>query len=299
MLKGVSRSFYLTLRLLPAPMRPAASLGYLLARASDTIADTAQVPVADRLTVLTQFAAAVAGENRAPLAWPQALLESADPKETILLRETPALLHWLDRLPAEQRALVREVVAVIISGQTLDLQRFAHATAAEPVALKHAHELDDYTWRVAGCVGAFWTKLGWLTLGEDFSAGPEPWLTACGVDYGKGLQLVNILRDLPRDLAMGRCYLPVHDPHDHAELLACHRHWLEIALQWCDGGIAYSTTLASRRLRAASALPAMLAKETLLAMRNATWEQLAARVKVPRRRVYALLFRAWFLKGKV
>jgi len=29
-----------------------------------------------------------------------------------------------------------------------------------------------------------------------------------GVRFGKGLQLVNILRDLPRDLRQGRCYLP-------------------------------------------------------------------------------------------
>lgn len=277
-------------------MRPAASLGYLLARASDTIADTAAVATADRLAALAQFAAAVAGENRAPLAWPQALLESAEPKEAILLREAPALLRWLDRLPEAQRALVRQVVAVIISGQTLDLERFADATEDAPITLRDAHELEDYTWRVAGCVGAFWTQLGWLTLGENFSTGPEPWLTQCGVEYGKGLQLVNILRDLPRDLAMGRCYLPVNNPSDTAELLASHHHELETALRWCEGGIAYSRTLASRRLRAASALPAMLAQETLLAMRNATWEQLAARVKVPRRRVYALLWKAWFLK---
>ena len=51
LLKGVSRSFYLTLRLLPGPMRGAASLGYLLARTSDTLADTAAAPVDARLLV--------------------------------------------------------------------------------------------------------------------------------------------------------------------------------------------------------------------------------------------------------
>ncbi|MCX7825074.1 MAG: squalene/phytoene synthase family protein, partial [Verrucomicrobiae bacterium] len=44
LLKEVSRSFYLTLRVLPGALRPAISLAYLLARASDTIADTKVVP---------------------------------------------------------------------------------------------------------------------------------------------------------------------------------------------------------------------------------------------------------------
>ncbi len=40
LLKGVSRSFYLTLRILPAGMRDPVGLAYLLARAAGTIADT-------------------------------------------------------------------------------------------------------------------------------------------------------------------------------------------------------------------------------------------------------------------
>ena len=40
LLKGVSRSFYLTLRVLPANLRQPVGLAYLLARAADTIADT-------------------------------------------------------------------------------------------------------------------------------------------------------------------------------------------------------------------------------------------------------------------
>ena len=36
-------------------------------------------------------------------------------------------------------------------------------------------------------------------------------LLANGVRFGKGLQLVNILRDLPVDLRNGRCYLPAKE----------------------------------------------------------------------------------------
>ena len=40
-LKSVSRSFYLTIKFLPRPLREPVSLAYLLARATDTMADTA------------------------------------------------------------------------------------------------------------------------------------------------------------------------------------------------------------------------------------------------------------------
>ena len=58
-LKEVSRSFYLSLRQLPEGMRDAAGIGYLLARASDTIADTSAIAVADRIRALDEFSAAV------------------------------------------------------------------------------------------------------------------------------------------------------------------------------------------------------------------------------------------------
>jgi farnesyl-diphosphate farnesyltransferase len=57
LLKGVSRSFYLTLRVLPAGMRDPVGLAYLLARAADTIADTALLSPEKRLEFLLAFRA--------------------------------------------------------------------------------------------------------------------------------------------------------------------------------------------------------------------------------------------------
>jgi farnesyl-diphosphate farnesyltransferase len=52
LLRGVSRSFYLSLRVLPEELRPQVSLAYLLARASDTVADTKAVARQRRLELL-------------------------------------------------------------------------------------------------------------------------------------------------------------------------------------------------------------------------------------------------------
>ncbi len=292
-LKGVSRSFYLTLRLLPGPMRSAASLGYLLARTSDTIADTATIPVAERLALLAKYGEAVERSGPAGLETEASLLEAADPREAILLKRGDEILEWLAKTPPAEAALVREVVAIIISGQRLDLERFADASGSAVISLRNDDELEDYAWRVAGCVGAFWTKLGFLTLGRSFSDADEARLLDQGIAYGKGLQLVNILRDLPGDLTAGRCYLPVADSRDRHALLECHARWLETARAWVAQGEAYAATLRMRRLRMATVLPVWLAQETLEAMRGADWERLSQRVKVPRSRVYRLLWDAW------
>jgi farnesyl-diphosphate farnesyltransferase len=293
LLKGVSRSFYLTLRLLPAPMRGAASLGYLLARTSDTLADSAAAPVEARLLCLDWFERSLAGEEEQP-RWPIPVLNAVtDPRERRLLESTADLFAWLAKLPGGEAGLVREVVGIIIGGQRLDLERFGRADAENPVALGDEAALEDYAFRVAGCVGAFWTKLGFLTMGGSFSRAPQDELLKRGIAYGKGLQLVNILRDLPADLAGGRCYLPVADPHDIGRLMEAHRRWVDRAADWVGEGFAYAGALPSRRLRAASVLPAMIARETLGRLREADWEMLQDRIKIPRRRIYLTLLRAF------
>lgn len=292
-LKGVSRSFYLTLRLLPGPMRGAASLGYLLARTSDTLADSAALPVGERQRCLERFRRGVSGEAGFE-PWPAAVLNAVpDARERRLLEGSEAVLDWLRMLPGGEAALVREVLEIIISGQELDLQRFARATREVPVALKDDAELEDYAWRVAGCVGAFWTKLGFLTLGDGFSKSTEAKLLGQGIAYGKGLQLVNILRDVAEDLAAGRCYLPVADPRDLTEILACHAGWLDRAERWLDEGERYAATLRSRPLFAATVLPARLARKTLLPLRGARWTDLQRGHKIPRSAVYGSLIRAF------
>lgn len=294
-LKGVSRSFYLTLRLLPRPMRGAASLGYLLARTSDTLADTAAAAVEARLQCIDHFRLALAGKSDAP-RWPVAVLNAIpDSRERNLLESSGEIFAWLRSLPDAEAGLVREVVEIIVSGQVLDLQRFASATREHPVSLENDAELEDYAWRVAGSVGAFWTKLGFLTMGGRFSKGGESELIERGIAYGKGLQLVNILRDVAADLAMGRCYLPVARPHDSGALLACHARWLERAGQWIGEGEIYAKTLPSRRLRAATVLPALIARKTLEPLHRATWEELQKKIKVPRKEIYQSVVRAFCL----
>lgn len=278
-------------------MRGAASLGYLLARTSDTLADTATAPLTLRLQCMDQFRHAVAETSDAP-RWPVSMLNAiSDPRERHLLESSPEIFKALRCLPASEAALVKEVLAIIVTGQTSDLQRFAGAAQEHPIALRDDAELEDYAWRVAGCVGAFWTRLGLLTMKDRFSYCAEDQLLELGVAYGKGLQLVNILRDVAEDLKVGRCYLPIADPKDTALLIDCHARWLVKAEEWISQGEIYARTLCSRRIRAATVLPAMIARKTLEPLRKITWGALQTRTKIPRSEIYRSVIAACCLSS--
>ncbi|MCW1923216.1 squalene/phytoene synthase family protein [Luteolibacter arcticus] len=299
-LRNVSRSFYLSLRLLPQPMRPATATGYLLARASDTLADTAEVPVDDRLELLDGFAAELQGKGS---EWRSRKLRAFAEKQTdmgerVLLERLDECFAGLAELDGLQADAVREVLATIISGQRLDLVRFEEASRARPVALKSEEELEDYCYRVAGCVGAFWTRIGLLTMGNRFSDSNPDDLRDLGVRYGMGLQLVNILRDLPADLSQGRCYLPVANPHDREQMASLRKEWLDHAAVWLESGRRYSSRLNQWRLRAASVLPALIGEDTVALLRADPAAE--AKVKVTRKEVRRAMWRAcWWPKGSI
>ena len=206
LLKAVSRSFSLTLRILPAPVRRPIGIAYLLARTSDTIADTKLVDPAAREASLRQLAQAIQSGRIEPNVLAFSPPRQTQTKERELLDHICESLALLQTIGQEERRLIREVLQTIIGGQSLDLQRFQNANSQNVVCLKSDAELDDYTYRVAGCVGEFWTRICF----QKFSANPNPppELLHAGVHFGKGLQLLNILRDISDDLRQGRCYLP-------------------------------------------------------------------------------------------
>lgn len=288
-LKDVSRSFYLSLRLLPKEMRGAVSVAYLLARASDTLADTALVPVSTRIALLDQFASDVAGIPA--MAWKAVLEKEFLPSqehegERVLLTRLKECLSAKNALPGEQRCEVESVLATIISGQKLDLERFGCSSADSPVHLQNEEELWDYAYRVAGCVGEFWTKIGFLTLHGLYATQEPSLMLEKGIRFGQGLQLVNILRDAPRDWNEGRCYLPVKEGAALEDVFHMVKTWIPRAEECLWEGVRYAQALPVRRLRAATLLPASLGLQTLKLLRNADFIQWRQRVKIPRSMVY-------------
>jgi farnesyl-diphosphate farnesyltransferase len=204
----VSRSFYLSLAILPAGLREPIGLAYLLARAADTVADTRLLPRADRLRHLETLRAAFAGADGDVTAVAAACLpHQALDAERRLLQHVGAALERVRALPPPDGADVRAVLATLTRGMIFDLTRFPGGDAASVVALPGWADLDEYTYLVAGCVGPFWTALH-VRHRPRLASWDVGAMSAQGVRFGQALQMTNVLRDVSSDLRLGRCYVP-------------------------------------------------------------------------------------------
>ncbi len=307
LLASVSRSFYLTLKALPGQLREPVSLAYLLARTADTIADTAQVPPQTRLVCLDEFEQLIHADTTDPAALGRlaALLQTdfqplqSDKAEAELMHRFADAIAWLRTMDGSRLTEIRNVLRTIIHGQRLDIQRFpADGTLR---SLQTADELDEYTYLVAGCVGEFWTRLCLTELSDAYQPGAgSDHVTALGIDFGKGLQLVNILRDIGKDAALGRCYLPQAEWEplgislagiraNPAVLRPVWQQWVHRCEAHLAKAVEYVCAVQHGSLRYATALPLVLGLRTLRSLRSVGDAQLCAGVKISRLEVASVL----------
>jgi farnesyl-diphosphate farnesyltransferase len=318
LLKQVSRSFYLTLSVLPGSIKRPISIAYLLARASDTIADTNLVQISRRRQALLELRTSIreACEGRKALLPDFGDLEEAQtaPAGEGTAAERELLEHWEELLNAaralasDDRARILKLLDTIIHGQETDLIRFG-APSGSLAALNNDEDLDKYTYEVAGCVGEFWTQ---MCRSHVFPSAQldDASLLANGIRFGKGLQLVNILRDLPKDLRRGRCYIPqirlaecgMH-PKDLLDPVAMDRfrplydRYLQLAESHLSAGWEYTLALPFRcvRIRLACTWPLLIGIKTLSMLRVVNVLDDSKRVKISRSEIRMLLLRSVIL----
>ncbi len=315
LLRRVSRSFYLSLRVLPLSVRAQLKAAYLVARAADTIADTRIVPAGRRLHLLGALREAIGGADRAALIDGVARLlpevsvrDVGSAAERELLGRFEACLDVLDAFDDGDRARATRVLQTLITGMERDLDRFPNAQPADPppvpVALATLADLDEHTYYAAGCVGEYWTLTCAAHVpGLERLARPD--LVARGVRLGKALQLVNVLRDVPADLREGRCYLPQseldriglrpNDLTDPSRRLRARPILEELrarALEHVDAAFPYVLAIpaAQPRLRWAALWPLWIGLGTLQRLRDAI-DPLdpTTIIKISRRDVYEIV----------
>jgi farnesyl-diphosphate farnesyltransferase len=309
LLKEVSRSFSLTLAVLPSALRGPLGLAYLLARAADTITDTRLIPPEDRLRCLDLFREEIdlPGASRLheishALTGPQRI-----PAERELLARLPECFGAFRRLPEEDRRRIRDLLLTLTHGMQTDLRRFPGEDDNRIVALESPADLDQYTYYAAGCVGEFWTE---MTMAH--CPALREWDAAAmrgrGMRLGQGLQMTNVLRDLAHDLRTGRCYLPrqdlarvclvpedLRDPTALERLRPLLRELLGLTLDHYAEGWTYVLAIppSEIRLRLASAWPLFIGLRTLERLQTAP-DLLDPKVtvKISRPAVYAILLRS-------
>jgi farnesyl-diphosphate farnesyltransferase len=312
-LSSVSRSFYFSLAVLPRRLRSQLSGAYLVARAADTIADTRVVRPERRLQLLGELGGAILAPARIDdvVAEVQRDMvdvgDAASPAERVLLTRLGDCLHTLAAFDAGDLERTRKVLGTLITGMERDLTRFPDESKL--VALETLADLDEHCYMAAGCVGEYWTVMTAAHI-PSVRRLQRPDFVARGVRLGKALQLVNVIRDAPADLRLGRCYIPreLLSQHeltpellrDHADLDAAARRrtralFAELrhrALAHVDAALPYVISIprTEPRLRLAALWPLWIGLGTLARLRDAA-DPLDPHepVKIPRQELYRLL----------
>lgn len=317
LLETTSRSFYPTLKYLPKKIRGQISLLYILARLADTIADSKHGETDVLIDLLSKYNDVAQGRSTTLPDFSELAEIQTNPHEAELLLNAEDVIKGLEEYSEEDCQRILECLEVIVGGQLLDLQRFGSEKEGGGISsLNSNEELDDYTFRVAGCVGTFWSKMSLAHL-MTLSPEKEKIFLEKGIQFGKALQMINILRDIPEDLRLGRCYIPTEALAEHGlvpedlstdsnleAFRPLYDSYLDLTNTHLEAATEYIRMLPDKqfRLKASCMLPVLIGQRTVTLLRTGNILDSNERIKVTRDEIksYARkLLRALIIPGGV
>ncbi len=256
LLEKTSRTFALSIPVLPEPTRRQVMIAYLLFRIADTFEDAAHWPPERRIEALREFQDLLrdfspAKADRLARQWTGAGV-SPHAGYRRLVTETPFVLEAFFALEPEAVASVRDHVCRSAEGMAV----FVGRTDGGALVLNDLRDLRNYCYAVAGIVGEMLSAL--FLLNRETLRPAAPYLRERAATFGEALQLVNILKDAAVDVTEGRSYLPRGVAR--SEVFALARRDLHVAAEYT---LALQRAEAPRGLVEFCALPTELAWATL------------------------------------
>lgn len=202
-LPGVSRTFALTIPVLPDKLAVVMTNAYLLCRLADTIEDDVGLDNGQKQEFHRRFVAVVEGtepvaefaRDLSPLLSDRALDDEKD-----LVRNADRVIRITHGFSPAERAALTRCVRIMCRGMP-EFQRNRSLKGLADVS-----QMDAYCYYVAGVVGEMCTELFCLHCPE-----LEPrrdHMMRLAVSFGQGLQMTNILKDVWDDQEAGACWLP-------------------------------------------------------------------------------------------
>ena len=202
-LPGVSRTFALTIPVLPGRLAEVVANAYLLCRLADIIEDDVGLENEQKSEFHRRFVSVVKGSEDAdafatalfPLLSSQVPLHERD-----LVENADKIIRVTHGFSATEKEALTRCVTIMCSGMP-EFQRNK--------SLKGLRDLDDmsaYCYVVAGVVGEMLTELFCVHCPELRVKRDE--MMRLAVSFGQGLQMTNILKDIWEDRQADTCWLP-------------------------------------------------------------------------------------------
>lgn len=291
-LAQVSRTFALTIPLLPTHVRHAIGNAYLLCRIADTVEDEPQLSNEHKRAFLDRFTNVVNGQAPADLFasdLAKVLSDATAKAERDLVLNTSAVVEYHENLSIGQRKPIERCIETMCNG----MAEFVGTGVGGLPSMRH---LDRYCYVVAGVVGEMITDI-LCDYSQDIESRRNQLFPLSG-QFGRGLQLVNVLKDHREDRVRGVAWLPgkisneVGDCSNRRVTTNIETrvlHVTDIAKRDLDAALRYVQLIPTyeRRIRKFLTISLGLAVLTLRRIQANPGFQKGDEVKISRRQVYS------------
>jgi len=280
-LTKVSRTFAPTIRMLPKRLCLTVTVAYLLCRIADTVEDEACIKTREKEELLLTYADILKqGKDVHTANFLRGVAVIPDHNADVILAKN---LQRVLNVYATFHPEVQKMIAAWVVEMTLGMKKYAQSSAERKEQfLRSMKELDEYMYYVAGTVGHLLTSL-FTYFSEKITPAISKKLEVFSESFGKGLQLVNIIRDMAGDLKRGQSYIPdeiLQKYHltrqsifeaknkDNAEQLF--DELIQTAINHLDKAMAYVVNIPKEetRIRIFCLLPIFWAMQTLSAIQE-------------------------------
>jgi farnesyl-diphosphate farnesyltransferase len=307
-LPRVSRTFALSIKVLPGPLGRAVLAAYLVCRVADTIEDDPALPAPRKAALLDALLDALDDAALADALPGRLTILGGDPAHVALCAHADQVLLLYRAIPEPSRGHVRHWVREMVTGMRQFVLRYPHGIRIETI-----EEYREYCYYVAGTVGYMLTDL-WRAHAPSIGESRYRVLRERCRAFAEALQTVNILKDVAADAQTeNSIYVPAHalaqqgsghdtllsDEHRPRNLRAL-EGLVQLARHDCELALEYLTLLPRRALaiRLFCLLPLAFCFATLRELvRPDAMLRPGAPVKIGRGEVRALLAAAPLVVG--
>jgi farnesyl-diphosphate farnesyltransferase len=192
-LKATSRTFFIPISRLPPRLQEAVASAYLCMRAVDEIEDHPSIDNVGKARLLQSISLTLQAQTTLDAFSVDDLTAVFDPYRWVLPDVALRLGEWACQAPAAIAPRIWEATASMAD-------RMAY-WAATGWQIQTEADLDRYTFGVAGAVGVLLCDLWAWFDGVQMDR-------SSAIQFGRGLQAVNILRNRDEDLARGVSFFP-------------------------------------------------------------------------------------------
>ena len=192
-LPRVSRTFALSIRILPGTLGHAVRDAYLLCRIADTIEDAPNLSAGEKAALFDLLAESFEDQAIAGSLADRLTSIPGERAHVELARRADLVFESFATLPDSTRNHIRHWVREMISG----MRKFVLAYP-DGIRIQTVDEYKEYCYYVAGTVGYLLTDL-WYEHSSAIDADRHAALRARCRAFAEALQTVNILKDVARD----------------------------------------------------------------------------------------------------